>query len=132
MDDKSAQLNIQKCEKHYFSFVKFWNRNLEKIQVVSLPLSKRRFEWCNDATARKRPVLHARVLTRTMHPSLGENLHHPVRSVLTARGGRVLTLTTVSKGFESWSLKGSTQENGENYTTWSLIFCPLNLILLGR
>jgi hypothetical protein len=73
--------------KALFQFCEFWNRNLEEIQVVSLPLSKRRFKWCSDATARKRPVLHARVLTRTMPPSLGENLHHPATTVLTARGG---------------------------------------------
>lgn len=68
MDYKSAQLNI----KHYFSFVKFWNRNLKETQVVSLSLSKRRCKWRNDATAGKRPAGSTRTCSHTHNaPSLG-------------------------------------------------------------
>jgi hypothetical protein len=48
-----------------------------------------------------------------------ESLHHPAKSVLTARGRRVLTLRTVSKGFEPWSLKGSTGK-AENYIAYGI------------
>jgi hypothetical protein len=66
----------------------------------------------NDATGWKRPVWHARVPTRTMQPTLGENLLRPASSNSHGMGmkdshtGR--QLQKVGPGFVSWPFTGQT------------------------